>query len=116
MFIFLVRHAQPFWREEAKDPNNPELTELGIEQGKITGNYINLLKSMDITFDTIWHSELTRSRQTAELISKELVSNMSKFKSILELANRCPLLPPSFSIKLKSNILYEFFVADLYST
>tara|TARA_A200000159_G_scaffold69329_1_gene64341 strand:- start:618 stop:1328 length:711 start_codon:yes stop_codon:yes gene_type:complete len=76
MFILLVRHAQPFWREEAKDPNNPELTELGIEQGKITGNYINLLKSMDITFDTIWHSELTRSRQTAELISKELDNNI----------------------------------------
>ena len=80
MLILVVRHAEPEWSSDIEDPNNPPLTALGVEQAKIAGQYINILKNMNLTFNTIWHSDLLRSIQTAEIISEQLENTSHLYK------------------------------------
>uniref|UniRef100_A0A8C5M7R1 Serine/threonine-protein phosphatase PGAM5, mitochondrial n=1 Tax=Leptobrachium leishanense TaxID=445787 RepID=A0A8C5M7R1_9ANUR len=64
--IFLIRHGQ---YNKADHDHDRTLTEKGREQAKLTGKR---LKSLDLQFKSIVYSSLTRTTETAEIISRRL--------------------------------------------
>ncbi|KAF0091398.1 MAG: putative phosphoglycerate mutase [Fusobacteria bacterium] len=68
-YIYLIRHGQTSWNleERFQGTTNTELTEVGINQGKL------LAKSLSKTkFENIYSSPLKRAKITADFIGSEV--------------------------------------------
>ncbi len=63
MEFYIVRHGQTKWNQERKmqGAKNSDLTELGIEEARILGEYLR-----DTDFDVIYTSPLGRTLETTE--------------------------------------------------
>jgi 2,3-bisphosphoglycerate-dependent phosphoglycerate mutase len=75
--LYLVRHGETEWNVKKITQGQSEsyLTQNGIEQAKEIGN-----KFKDIEFDAIFSSDLTRTKDTAEIIKldREIIIETSK--------------------------------------
>lgn len=85
--IYLIRHAQSEGNAGGRDPEkltiadkaDPILTELGIEQAKLLGNYL-----ADIPFDAVYSSALLRAVRTAtEIINKQNIQQALRILPLL---------------------------------
>lgn len=70
MNLYLVRHGETEWNKMKKFQGqlNSDLTEIGIEQAKALGKYLEKEK---INFDIIYSSPLERAYDTAKLIKND---------------------------------------------
>jgi phosphohistidine phosphatase len=82
MNIYLVQHGKPVPKEE--NPDRP-LSEQGIEDIERIAAFLN--RASRIQVEEIFHSGKTRARQTAEILSSNLISG----KEPLEKAGLAPL-------------------------
>jgi broad specificity phosphatase PhoE len=62
MIIYLIRHA-----EKEREGENPPLTKNGIKQAKYLAKKLSKIK-----FDKFYRSDMKRTKQTAEIISKKI--------------------------------------------
>ena len=69
MTILLIRHGQTNWNLESKLQGREDipLNETGRSQAKTCAQYLS-----DQTWHTIYTSPLSRAKETAQIISKEL--------------------------------------------
>jgi len=88
--ILLVRHGQ--YDMEAKDDLNRHLTDVGKRQAQITGER---LKGMDIKFDRVIASTMTRAQETANLICEAVQDIPREDCSLLREGAPWPPLPKS---------------------
>lgn len=78
MNIFLIRHG-----EKESTPGNPNLTELGKQQAKETGDFLRQWQ-----IDSVITSPLLRAQTTADLIAKQLsIEVVDKNAALLERMN-----------------------------
>src|SRR5437016_4003593 len=70
MKLYVLRHGEAAEHSDSryKEAERP-LTQKGVER---TRQLAHALRQMDISFDTILSSPLTRARQTAEIIARAL--------------------------------------------
>ena len=68
-YLVLVRHGQSEWNAKNLFTGwkDPDLTELGIEEANKAGSY---LKELNIKFDVMFTSNLTRAQKTGDIILK----------------------------------------------
>jgi 2,3-bisphosphoglycerate-dependent phosphoglycerate mutase len=78
--LVLIRHGQSQWNKENRFTGwvNVDLSEQGIAEAKAAGK---LLKKHDLTFDILYTSRLLRANRTAELIQKEMDTDLPMTKS-----------------------------------
>ena len=69
-YLVLVRHGQSEWNAKNLFTGwkDPDLTELGIEEANKAGSY---LKELNIKFDVMFTSNLTRAQKTGDIILKQ---------------------------------------------
>ncbi|XP_065054850.1 serine/threonine-protein phosphatase PGAM5, mitochondrial-like isoform X2 [Rhopilema esculentum] len=89
--LIFVRHGQ---YNSGKSDDEKTLTDLGRKQAINTGNR---LKSLNIKFDRIVHSTMTRAKETAELIKESLDDVSCESCSLLREGAPCPPEPSSSS-------------------
>ncbi|GBP00700.1 hypothetical protein EVAR_76946_1 [Eumeta japonica] len=88
--LFLIRHGQ--YNTDGATDKERTLTELGRKQADITGSR---LASLDIKWDVLVRSTMTRARETAEIIAKHLPANLEvKDCQLLEEGAPIPPEPP----------------------
>lgn len=77
--IFLVRHGETVWNREKRKQghNDSPLTLNGIEQAKIVGQKLKLLKTEYFKF---FVSPLGRAKQTASIVSEYLGIGFNEFQ------------------------------------
>lgn len=70
-YLVLVRHGQSEWNAKNLFTGwkDPDLTELGIEEANKAGSY---LKELNIKFDVMFTSNLTRAQKTGDIILKAI--------------------------------------------
>jgi serine/threonine-protein phosphatase PGAM5 len=104
--IILIRHGQ-YNLDGSTDEEN-YLTKLGEDQAMGTGRR---LKELGITFDSITSSDMTRARQTADLISRTLgQEDLCPVKLDPILQEGAPALPdPPISYEQWDPNFYEFY-------
>ncbi|MDL2297689.1 histidine phosphatase family protein [Synergistaceae bacterium OttesenSCG-928-D05] len=81
--IFFVRHAKPELPHEGKlyyGHTDYPLSEIGVARARQLGNELR-----DVAFDRIYCSDLTRARQTAELILEGRDSKLNVTPSLREI-------------------------------
>ena len=68
-YLVLVRHGQSEWNAKNLFTGwkDPDLTELGIKESNKAGTY---LKDLNIKFDVMFTSNLTRAQKTGDIILK----------------------------------------------
>lgn len=68
-YLVLVRHGQSEWNAKNLFTGwkDPDLTELGIKEANKAGTY---LKGLNIKFDVMFTSNLTRAQKTGDIILK----------------------------------------------
>ncbi|MEY2973279.1 MAG: hypothetical protein RI886_1056 [Pseudomonadota bacterium] len=68
-YLVLVRHGQSEWNAKNLFTGwkDPDLTELGIKEANKAGTY---LKDLNIKFDVMFTSNLTRAQKTGDIILK----------------------------------------------
>lgn len=69
MQLFIIRHAHAV--DSAEDPERP-LSKRGRDQVRTLAKFLR--ESDALSVDEFWHSPLARSRETAELLKKQLES------------------------------------------
>jgi broad specificity phosphatase PhoE len=70
--IYFIRHGMTSWNKERRtqgQENDPPLNDIGTDQAKITGKYLRELFGSDCL---IISSPLTRAKETANIINKEI--------------------------------------------
>lgn len=85
MKLFLLRHAHAV--SEAEDPARP-LSGRGREQARALGRH--LARNVRVRVSEVWHSELVRSRETAEIVAEQL-GLQAPLRTV---AGLCPEDPP----------------------
>jgi len=90
--LIFVRHGQ--YNSGKKLDEDRRLTDLGRKQALCTGDR---LKSLNIKFDRIIHSTMTRAKETAELIKDSLDGVSCESCSLLREGAPCPPEPSSSS-------------------
>ena len=75
--LILVRHGQSFWNKERRFTGwaDIDLTEHGKSEAKFAGQ---LIKKLNIEFDTYFTSELKRAKNSLEIIL-EILGNLELF-------------------------------------
>jgi len=109
--IILVRHGQ--YNQKGDDDKAHTLTELGREQASLAGKR---LKSSGVKFTSILSSGMTRAKETAEIIAKEIGQEGLTLEINDEMLNEgapCIPEPPYFNPKIWSP---DFSVSDLLMT
>ena len=78
-YLVLVRHGQSEWNEKNLFTGwkNPPLTKLGRQEARKTGVKI---KSLGLSFDLHFTSELVRAQKTGKIIQEEIVKLLSEEK------------------------------------
>jgi broad specificity phosphatase PhoE len=70
--LYMVRHGESMgnvWKDAYRDDNKNFLSPYGVKQAELTGAYF---KRMDINFELVGSSNLTRARHTCALILHEI--------------------------------------------
>lgn len=73
--IYILRHGETDWNKlhlRQGMRNDIEMNEIGKEQSKYTGKYLNDYRQKDSKFDLIISSSLIRAKQTAEIVCNEI--------------------------------------------
>jgi len=73
--IYFVRHGETEWNVLGKSQGqeaNTHINDLGIEQSKKTGKYLNIYRSDPEGFDCMLSSPLIRASETAHIIANEI--------------------------------------------
>ena len=73
--IYFIRHGETEWNKlklGQGSRNDIPLNKDGKKQAKITGKYLNKYRQDDKNFDLILSSPMLRTKETAEIIAKEL--------------------------------------------
>lgn len=87
--LFLVRHAESIWNVESRYQGilDPDLSEKGHTQAKITGNYFNSFFSKKLYKKPsfVYSSPLTRTRKTALEIAKALDIPLIQDRRLIEI-------------------------------
>ncbi|MGC2240275.1 MAG: histidine phosphatase family protein [Acidimicrobiia bacterium] len=83
MDMFLVRHGQPDWAPGRIARNDPDLTELGLEQAKRVAHRLATLNRVD----ELWVSSMMRARRTAEPVHDELHTKTDTYDWLQEINN-----------------------------
>jgi 2,3-bisphosphoglycerate-dependent phosphoglycerate mutase len=80
-YLVLVRHGQSEWNEKNLFTGwkNPPLTKLGRQEARKTGLKI---KSLGLSFDLHFTSELVRAQNTGEIIQEEIKQEIETLKNI----------------------------------
>ena len=80
-YLVLVRHGQSEWNEKNLFTGwkNPPLTKLGRQEARKTGVKI---KSLGLSFDLHFTSELVRAQNTGEIIQEEIKQEIKTLKNI----------------------------------
>ncbi len=86
MNLYLVQHGKAMSKDE--DPHRP-LTEDGVEEVRMVGSFV--AKSVETHLDSVYYSEKTRARETAQTLVDALLSN----RSVLETDGLKPLDDPA---------------------
>src|SRR5215471_7709934 len=99
MKLYVLRHGEA---AEHGDPrykeNERPLTPKGIQRTKQLGH---VLREMEISFDVILSSPLTRARQTADLVARalkvevDLTNSLSPSGSVIDLVQEVNLIRPT---------------------
>jgi len=83
MDLFLVRHGQPDWAPGQVASNDPELTEIGMEQAR---RVAHRLASLD-RVDELWASSLRRAQSTAASVAAERGMEVETYDWLQELGS-----------------------------
>ena len=80
-YLVLVRHGQSEWNAKNLFTGwkDPDLTELGIKEANKAGTY---LKDLNIKFDVMFTSNLTRAQKTGDIILKVINQTPQIFKNL----------------------------------
>ena len=87
MKLYILRHGDAVGIGEPKYPNDADrpLTPKGIQRTKLLAH---TLRGMEISFDHIFSSPLTRARQTAEIVERGLLFH-GRLELITHLSPTC---------------------------
>lgn len=83
MDLLLVRHGQPDWAPDRVARNDPNLTELGRAQALRVAHRLASLERID----ELWVSSMTRARETAQPLAKELGTGSEVYDWLEEIHN-----------------------------
>jgi probable phosphoglycerate mutase len=81
--LYLIRHGQPDWAPGSIARNDPNLTELGLEQAKRVGHRFSTLADVD----EIWASPMHRALETSEPVAAELGREPEIYDWLKEIQN-----------------------------
>lgn len=101
--LILIRHGQ--YNLQGKEDRERYLTDLGREQAKFAGLR---LKELGLPYTRLVQSTMTRAQETAQIISKELPSDL-KIESCDFLREGAPVEPdPPTSWRPEARVSYSF--------
>lgn len=105
MKVFLVRHGQSDAHAlgTRQQPESP-LSSLGRKEAEAIGKRV---KRWGVSFDRIFTSKLSRAKETAEIVARELDSKVEEFEGIHEREQH----PGLYGAKLESKINKENVLA-----
>jgi len=83
MDLFLVRHGQPDWAPGQVASNDPELTEIGMEQARRVAHRLASLERVD----ELWVSSLRRAQSTAQPVAAEREIEVETYDWLQELGS-----------------------------
>ncbi|ELU15131.1 hypothetical protein CAPTEDRAFT_21910 [Capitella teleta] len=87
--LYLIRHGQ--YNLKANEDKGRDLTKLGRDQAHLTGKR---LQALNVEYDTLVHSTLTRATETADCILEHLKELPVQKCDLLQEGAPCPPEPP----------------------
>jgi probable phosphoglycerate mutase len=104
MDLFLIRHGQPDWTPDRVARNDPDLTDLGVEQAKRVAHRFETLDRLD----EIWVSTMRRAQQTVSPFVIEASHGQESYSWLEEIHN-----PPDWDGEPAEKIDRAFEAANL---
>lgn len=83
MELLLIRHGQPDWTPDRIARNDPDLSELGLEQAARVAHRLASLEHVD----ELWVSPMNRAKQTSIPIAQELQHETEEYDWLQEINN-----------------------------
>jgi broad specificity phosphatase PhoE len=118
--IYFIRHGETEWNKlklGQGSRNDIPLNKDGKMQAKLTGKYLNKYRQNDKEFDLILSSPMLRTKETAEIIAKQIdyKKDIIYFKELIEKDQGLISIGKIYEELKKDNFYDDFFKwVDLY--